>query len=111
MRAALWVVDPFTPPAMRTALLLNRVEVWPCTAAAIAAVAVHVLVPLNSSAVLCELVPFEPPATRTCPLATMLDGRNVDVWACRADVIVPADDQVPFSGARIEEKRRGQRGR
>src|SRR5437879_4667433 len=76
-------------------LLPRTVAVCPCAAPVIALVAAQVLVPLNSSALARVLVPFDPPAPSTCPLATMPEGSSVAVCPCRAVVIVPADDQLP----------------
>ena len=75
----------------------SRTAWWPCSGPGIDGVAVQVDVPLNSSADESVLLPVdEPPATRTCPFATMLFGSSVMLWPTRGEVIVPADDQVPL---------------
>ena len=73
----------------------RRFAVWEFTVADNAAVAVHVLVPLNSSAVPRDPVEFDPPARRTEPLFAMLVERSVTVWSSRPAVNVPAADHVP----------------
>ena len=95
MRPRFTVVEPLRPPVIRTALFPIRVAVWPCTGAGIAvAVAAQVVAPFHNSAVPSDELPFEPPATNTWPLVTMLVGNSVAVWADRTDVIVPAEGHV-----------------
>src|SRR5580698_2913145 len=70
---------------------------WPCNDPGIAGVVVQVDVPLNNSAEASVSLPVdEPPATSSCPFATMLFGSWVIEWPTRAEFIVPADDQVPL---------------
>jgi hypothetical protein len=58
--------------------------------------AVQVLVPFQSSVEASVLEPLEPPVTSTCPFSTSAVDSRVAVWAWRAAVIVPADDQLPM---------------
>ncbi|HXJ62926.1 MAG TPA: hypothetical protein VNN79_04150, partial [Actinomycetota bacterium] len=89
-------VVPFKPPAISTTLLASSVAVWPCDGGAgIAAVAVHVLVPLNRSADPSVAEPLFPPATSTLPFAGLDVDSAVALWPNRAEVIVPASDQLP----------------
>jgi hypothetical protein len=68
----------------------------PCSAPGIEGVAVQVVVSLNSSAVDSVLLPVDdPPATRTSPFATMELGSAIALAPTRAEVIVPAVDQLP----------------
>jgi hypothetical protein len=86
-----------SPPAKRTKLLGNVTAGASCTPAGREAVAVHVVVSLNSSADESVLLPvLDPPATSTNPLATILLGRTIMLWPTRGEVMVPADDQVPL---------------
>ena len=50
---------------MRTTPLASKLALWAWTAAGSAVVAAQLLVPLNNSAELNEIEPFEPPATKT----------------------------------------------
>jgi hypothetical protein len=85
------------PPATRTMFPDRSTARWPCSAPGIDGVAVQVVVLLNSSADDSVSVPVDdPPATSTCPLATMLFGRSAMLWPTRGEVIVPADDHVPL---------------
>ena len=60
------VAVPLSPPAINTELFDNEVAVCPCTAVGIdVAVAVQVVVPFQSSPEASELVPFEPPTSKT----------------------------------------------
>ncbi len=64
-----------SPPATSTSCPLSRTAWCPCSGPGIDGVTVQVDVPLNSSAEASVSLPVdEPPATRTCPLATMLFG-------------------------------------
>jgi hypothetical protein len=96
-RALFRTVDPFRPPATRIMLLPRGVAVWPCDGGdGIDGVAVQVLVPLKSSADVRVPLPLLPPATSTVPFATIDWGNTVALWPNLADVIVPADDQLPL---------------
>ena len=76
---------------------LSSTAAWPVIPPGIAAVAVHVLVLLNSSAEASVLLPVDdPPATSTWPWSTMVFGSSVIVAPTRAEVMVPADDQLPL---------------
>src|SRR6185312_11172205 len=77
--AAVWTVLVVeSPPATRTMLPLSNTACWPCSGPGIEGVTVQVDVPLNSSADASVLLPVDdPPATRSCPLATMLFGNWV----------------------------------
>jgi hypothetical protein len=60
-------------------------------------VTVQVEVPLNSSADASVSLPVDdPPATSSCPFATMLFGSWVIEWPTRGEFIVPAGDHVPL---------------
>jgi hypothetical protein len=96
------VVEPFTPPAMRTMLFESNVTVSACTADGNVLVAVQVVVPFQSSAELSVLEPLFPPASRTCPFSTSADGSSNAAWSCRAVVIVPADAQLPDPEAALK---------
>jgi hypothetical protein len=62
-----------------------------------AGVVVQVVVPLKSSADDSVSLPVDdPPATSSCPFATMLFGSCVIEWPTRGEFIVPAADQVPL---------------
>src|ERR1044071_3888192 len=75
----------------------TTVAVCPCEGGdGIDGVAVQVLVPLNSSADVSAPEPLFPPATSTLPFATIDCGSTVALCPNRAEVIVPAGDQVPF---------------
>src|SRR4051794_1627282 len=78
-------------------LPLSSTARCPCKGPGIEGVTVQVDVPLNSSADASVSLPVdEPPATSSCPLATMLFGSWVIEWPTRGEFIVPADDQVPL---------------
>src|SRR5215471_4011151 len=75
----------------------SRTACAPCSAPGIDGVAVQVVVSENSSADDRVSLPVEePPATKTKPFATMLFGSTTIAAATRGEVIVPAEDQVPF---------------
>jgi len=99
MRAVLTVVVPDTPPAIKTAPLDSSVDVWPCTAAGSALVAVQVVVPFQTSADARDAEPLEPPDTSTVPGASTPALSKVAVCCCRAAVIVPAEPQLPIPEA------------
>jgi hypothetical protein len=48
------------------------------------------------------VVPFVPPATRTCPLDSTAVPSNVALWRFRADVIAPADAKLPDPEAALK---------
>ena len=76
---------------------LSRTACCPCSGPGIDGVTVQVDVPLNSSADASVSLPVdEPPATSSCPFATMLFGSCVIEWPTRGVFIVPADDQLPL---------------
>src|SRR4051794_13005109 len=77
-------------------LLPSNAEPCPCSGPDMDGVAVHVLVPLKSSADDRVVVPLLPPASSTEPLATIEAGKIVAECPTRADVIVPALVQVPL---------------
>lgn|SRR6185312_3149436 len=76
---------------------LSRRAAWPFMPPGIAAVAVQVVVLLNSSAEDNVSLPVDdPPATSTWPWSTIVFGSSVIVAPTRGEVVVPAEDQLPF---------------